>query len=78
MRFKAIPEEHGENIRENIVKSLSDFLDCEEDDNETEISKIYRINTRLAKLGNVPRDVLVQVARKKTRDQFYSSISILS
>lgn len=39
------------------------------DDLEAETDKIYRSNSRFAKLRKVPRDILVQSVRKKIRDK---------
>lgn len=45
LRFRAISRE---NISENkIIKYLSNFLDWDQDDIETQIEKVYRINIHL-------------------------------
>lgn len=41
LRFRAISEESGKGIRENIIKSFANYWDKE--DTQEEIDKVYRI-----------------------------------
>ncbi|XP_061477683.1 uncharacterized protein LOC133382042 [Rhineura floridana] len=68
LRFRAIPEETGEDIREKIVTVLAKSLEMNEDRMEFEIDTVYRINSRYATMKKIPRDVLVNFLKRKTRN----------
>lgn len=53
-----ITEDSGDDIRGKVIKALSFFKECDEEHTEAELDKVYRTNTKFAKLRNVLREVL--------------------
>lgn len=44
---------------------------------QKKIDKLYRINTRFVRIGNVPRDVLVPFKKKIERSNFVADCKII-
>jgi len=70
LRLRGVPEAKEENLKDKIIQALLGLIDWEEEKMIEEIEKGFRINSRYAAMTNKPRDVLVQFARRKTRDKF--------
>nr|GEZ82414.1 hypothetical protein [Tanacetum cinerariifolium] len=69
LRFRAIPEQQGEDIRNRMLQILAQFLQIDQEELDLDLDKVYRINTRYAAIKKVPRDVLVHFVRQRTRDK---------
>lgn len=68
LHMRGLTEEPGD-LRDQIITLLADFLQksCEEIDNNCEV--VYRVNSEFAKLKKLPRDVIIQLATKRLRDE---------
>lgn len=69
LRLRGVPEKSDENTREYIVSALAQYLQIEEEDLDSEIDKIFRVNSRYAREKKVPRDILIYFVRKVTKEQ---------
>ncbi|XP_062826478.1 uncharacterized protein LOC134296189 [Anolis carolinensis] len=68
LRFRNIQEESGENIRKIVIKLIADTLQKEEEFIESEVDKVYRIQTNFSRRNRATRDTIVHFVKKKIRD----------
>jgi len=61
-------EENIKNIKKLLVHMIADLIDWEEEKVGEEIEKIYRVNSKYARVNKKPRDILIEFSKKKYRD----------
>jgi len=69
LRLRAVPEQEDEDTRGRMICELAKFLEREEQELDIEIDKIFRVNSRYARIKKVSRDILVYFVRKVTKEQ---------
>nr|XP_060635536.1 uncharacterized protein MCAP_0864-like [Anolis sagrei ordinatus] len=69
LRFRNVIEEEGENIREVIIDMISQLIKKNKTMTETEVDRIFRIQTTHSRKFKTPKDVIVQLTKKNTRDE---------
>ncbi|KAJ7317138.1 hypothetical protein JRQ81_003300 [Phrynocephalus forsythii] len=69
LRFRSIQETSNEHIRERMVIELSKFLQEDRQLLDSEIDKVFRVNSRFATQNKAPRDILIFFVKKNTRDR---------
>jgi len=67
LRLRAVPEQEDEDTRGRMICELAKFLEREEQELDIEIDKIFRVNSRYARIKKVSRDILVYFVRKVNR-----------
>nr|XP_008101251.2 PREDICTED: trichohyalin-like [Anolis carolinensis] len=69
LRLRNIQEDPKENIQQLITELLATWLNLPLIKMEQEIDQIYRISTFYSRKNKTPRDIIVHLIRKKTRDE---------
>lgn len=69
LRFRAIPEDSFETIREKPVRALTDLLSWKEEQMEGDLEKVYCINYSFVAMTQIARYILVHFLKKRIRDQ---------
>ncbi|XP_042300001.1 uncharacterized protein LOC121917952 [Sceloporus undulatus] len=68
LKLRGLRENVNENLYVLLCPILANFINEPEEQFPWEIDRAYRINSRIAKLKGLPRDVVVYFVRKQTRD----------
>lgn len=68
IKLRGIPEQENENLYKFLIPILADFVEEPAEQFPWEIDTLYRINSKLAKQRNLPRDVVIYCVRKQTKD----------
>ncbi|XP_042298849.1 uncharacterized protein PF11_0207-like [Sceloporus undulatus] len=69
IKIRGLKEKDNEDLYEYLTPTLAEYVGIELDSFEIEISKMFRVNSKIAKQKRLPRDVVVYFTRKKMRDQ---------
>lgn len=67
-KLKGLKENVNENLYTLLCPILAKFINESEEQFPWEVDRVYRINSRIARVRNVPRDMVVYFVRKQTRD----------
>ncbi|XP_042312140.1 uncharacterized protein LOC121924788 [Sceloporus undulatus] len=68
LKLRGLPEKGNENLYVELSPILANFIEESEDHFPWELDRVYRLNSKIAKMKNQPRDVVVYFVRKQTRD----------
>ncbi|XP_042320574.1 uncharacterized protein LOC121929267 [Sceloporus undulatus] len=68
LKLRGLPEKINENLYTELSPILAKFIDESEIQFPWELDRIYRLNSHIAKLKKLPRDVVVYFVRKQTRN----------
>jgi len=68
IRIRGVEEGKEENIKELLIPLIADLVEGEEEKIDDEIEKIYRVNSKYAKINKKPRDIVIEFSGKKYRD----------
>ncbi|XP_067320907.1 uncharacterized protein PF3D7_1120000-like [Anolis sagrei] len=69
LRFRNVIEEEEDNIREVIVDMIAQLTKKKRTDAETEVDRVFRIQTTHSRKFKTPKDIIVQLTKKNTRDE---------
>uniref|UniRef100_A0ACB8FIK2 Uncharacterized protein n=1 Tax=Sphaerodactylus townsendi TaxID=933632 RepID=A0ACB8FIK2_9SAUR len=69
LRFRKIPEQDKEDLTARMVEILAEFTGRMAKDVELEIDETCRVNSKIVKEKNLPRDVIVTLMRKAFRNE---------
>ncbi|XP_042309475.1 uncharacterized protein PF11_0207-like [Sceloporus undulatus] len=67
-KLRGLSECANEKLEERIIPALEEFLELEDGKLETEIDRMFRINSIVARERKVPRDIVIYLLRTKIRD----------
>jgi len=68
LRFRGLPENKEEDLKEVRIQTLAIAIGWDEDRMADEIEKVFRVNSKYAEINKKPRDVLVEFSRRKVKD----------
>lgn len=68
IKIRGLKEKENEDLFEYLVPVLAEYIGEDLDLFQREISKMFRINSKIAKQRKLPRDVVIYFTRKKIRD----------
>lgn len=69
LKIRGVKEIKGENLYDSFLPLLADYAEISVNDLSWEVSKIYRLNSQVAKEKGWPRDIVIYFLRKRIRDQ---------
>lgn len=69
IKLRGVPEEKEENLFEKVIPLIARFIDMEEDYLETQVEKIFRINTKIAREKKLPRDILIGFVNIRIKEE---------
>lgn len=69
IKIRGLREKEDENLYEYLVPRLAEYVGAEQEQFQWEISKLFRINSKIARQKKLPRDVVIYFTRKKIRDE---------
>ncbi|XP_062836160.1 uncharacterized protein LOC134298806 [Anolis carolinensis] len=69
IRIRRIVEEPKENIRQIVTQILADLLQIQDEEMENSLERTFRVTTSFSKRNKVPRDVVVQFDKRRTREE---------
>ncbi|XP_048341075.1 uncharacterized protein LOC125426613 [Sphaerodactylus townsendi] len=70
IRVRGLPEATNENLLQRILPLLNEAWQMDNDESVKEIDRVYRVNSRIARAKNIPRDIVFNCVRKSLRDEF--------
>lgn len=68
LKLRGLPENVNENLYTLLTPILAKFIGESETLFPWEIDRVYRINSRIAKIKKLPRDVIIYFVRKQTKE----------
>ncbi|XP_042312364.1 uncharacterized protein LOC121924897 [Sceloporus undulatus] len=69
IKIRGLKEKDNEDLYEYLTPILAEYVGAEKEHFEQEISKMFRLNSKIAKQKGLSRDVIVYFTRKKIRDE---------
>lgn len=70
IKIRGLKEKENEDLYEYLTPHLANYAGADNEQFHWEISKMFRINSKIAKQKKLPRDIIIYFTRKKTRDEF--------
>ncbi|XP_042304628.1 uncharacterized protein LOC121921121 [Sceloporus undulatus] len=68
LKLRGLPENVNENLYTLLTPILAKFIGESETLFPWEIDRVYRLNSRIAKIKKLPRDVVIYFVRKQTKE----------
>lgn len=69
LRFQNIPEGDEEDLRQHLGEGLGPLLEMEPEAIKADLDLVYRINSRITRQRQLPREVHVRFTKRQTRDK---------
>lgn len=69
LRFQNVEQLDQENLRQEMIQMLSEFLQRDLELIERDVDLVYRVNSQFAILHNVPREVHIKFVKRELRDE---------
>lgn len=68
IKLRGVQEQPNEDLMVRIAPALAQFIDWAEVQLDSEIDKLYRVDSWVARNHNLPRDIMIFFTRERVRD----------